>query len=203
MMLNTSVFRFLPDFSYAKTLSLGKIASLITLENKMKRILTLLSTMVLSAGIMSGALAADPTLKVGIIDSAAIAQKSPDVKATNEKLKAQFKPRQDKLMAAEKSLKEEMAKLDRERTTLSASDVTALEQKILKDRRDLERQGQDFQQDVMAANNELMKSFSSKLEAAVKKVAQAGGYDIILDKSSVPYVSERALITQKVLEAMA
>jgi outer membrane protein len=203
MMLNTSVFRFQPDFSYAKTLSLGKIASLITLENKMKRILTLLSTMVLSAGIMSGALAADPTLKVGIIDSAAIAQKSPDVKATNEKLKAQFKPRQDKLMAAEKSLKEEMAKLDRERTTLSASDVTALEQKILKDRRDLERQGQDFQQDVMAANNELMKSFSSKLEAAVKKVAQAGGYDIILDKSSVPYVSERALITQKVLEAMA
>ena len=143
----------------------------------MKQLTKILGVGLLVCSLMPVTLAATDGLKIGIIDMNIIMQKAPEVKAINNKLKAKFQPRQDKLIAAEKSLNEDIAKLERDKAVLSAKEASKLEEKIVRQRRDLQRQQQDFQQDLMMASNESMQTFRTSVDAAVNKIAKKGNYD--------------------------
>ena len=147
--------------------------------------------------------AADKPLKIGVINLQEIVAKTPDVKATEAKLKKKFKVRQDEMIAAQKTLKANATKLQRDGAVMSSKEKNALQDKLVSGKRDLQRMQEDLQQDIELAKNQAMQSFYDKLKVAIEKVAKKGNYDLILQKGSLPFTSPRIDVTAQVIKSLS
>lgn len=167
----------------------------------MKKLLSALLPALALMFTMGAANAAN--VKIGVIDLHQILQKAPQVKVINKKLESQFKPRQAKIVALQKTIKNGMAKFSKDGSVMSASQKTAMQEKIMKQRRDLARMEQDYQQDLGVAQNQSMQQFFAKLKGIVSTVAKKGDYDLILQKDGVPYANPTVDVTSQVLKQLA
>ncbi len=150
---------------------------------------------------MGAANAAD--VKIGVIDLHEILQQSTEAKAINKKLEDQFKPRQEKIVAKQKDVKAEMDKYSKNSAVMNESQKSAAQEQIVKDRRDLDRMEQDYQQDLGVAQNQAMSEFLAKLKTVITQVAKKDGYDLILQKDGVPYANDSIDVTAQILKALA
>ncbi|MFA5959919.1 MAG: OmpH family outer membrane protein [Tatlockia sp.] len=166
----------------------------------MKRVCGILVTLMLS--VMSFSVCAD-NAKLGIVDLQKIMQTSSQMKAIQQKLEKDFKPRRDKLVAMEEGLKQDMEKFKREGAVMSSAQKKDLEKKIFTVQQTFEREGQQYQQELSTAHNEAMEELYTKIRKAIAKVAEADSYDVVLQKDAAPYSSERFDITSKVIEQIS
>jgi outer membrane protein len=162
----------------------------------MKRLSSIIVALVL-AGFSALACA---EAKVGVVDLQKIMQTSPQMQAIQKKLEGQFKPRRDKLVAMEDSIKKDMEKFKRDAAVMSQNDKKNLEKKIVSNQQNFEREGQQYQQELSTAHNEAMEDFYGKIRTAISKVAAAEKYDIVLQKDAAPFSTEKFDITLKVLK---
>ncbi len=164
-----------------------------------KLLLSVVATVALSVSAMA-ANAAD--LNVGVIDMQQIMQKSTQVAAINNGLTKQFKPRQDSLVSAKNALDAEMADLNKNGAVMSAADRTKLQDKIMTDRTNLQKQMVAFQQDLNTAQNKAMQQFVGQLNTALGSVAKGSKLDLILQKQGVPYADPSLDVTNQVIQAL-
>lgn len=142
---------------------------------------------------------AEPS-KIGIVDLQKIMQTSPQMKAVQQKLEANFQPRRDKLLAMEKTLKEDMEKFKRDSAILSATQKKELEKKIVGSQRQFERDGQQYQQELSTAHNEAMEVLYAKVRTAISAIARNDKYDLIVQKDAAPFSNDTLDVTDKVLK---
>lgn len=140
--------------------------------------------------------------KIGVVDLQKIMQQSSQLKTIQENLEKQFKPRQDKLIAAETALKAEMEKFKRDSAILSATQKKEIEKKIVSTQQQFERDGQQYQQELSTAQNEAMEGLYTKVRAAISKTAKDEKYDLIIQKDAVPYSTAELDVTDKVIKAI-
>lgn len=138
-------------------------------------------------------------LKIGVIDLQLILQKSPQIATINAQLNKQFKPRQDKIQAAQKALQDESDNLNRNSATMSVTDRNQLQDKIISDKANLEGMAVAFRRDLAAAQNQDMQGFMNQLSTVVNSIAKANKYDLVLQRAGVPYVNSSLDITSQVL----
>lgn len=141
--------------------------------------------------------------KIGVVDLQKIMQTSTQMKDIQQKLEAQFKPRRDKLVAMEATLKSDMEKFKRDAAILSANQKKDMEKKIVTAQQQFERDGQQYQQELSAAHNEAMEGLYTKVRAAITKIAKDEKYDIIVQKDAAPFSSETLDVTPKVIKAIS
>ncbi len=163
----------------------------------MKRLGGFLVAFVLSMVSVSGL--ADGT-KIGVVDLQKIMQTSTQMKAIQEKLEKQFKPRRDALVAMEEGLKKDMEVFKRDSTVMSQSQRKDLEKKIVGVQQQFEREGQQYQQELSTAHNEAMEEFYNKIRAAIAKVAQNEKYDLVFQKDAAPFSVEQLDVTARVMK---
>jgi len=163
----------------------------------MKRVSSLFVALLFSFG-MSNAFA--DWAKVGVVDLQKIMQTSSQMKSIQEKLEKEFKPRRDKLVAMEETLKQDMEKFKRDSAILSAAQKKDLEKKIVASQQTFEREGQQYQQELSTAHNEAMEELYGKIRKAITKVAEAEKYDLILQKDAAPFTIEKLDITDSVMK---
>lgn len=164
----------------------------------MKRFGALLAALVF--GSVTTAVFADS--KIGVVDLQKIMQTSSQMKTIQEKLEKEFKPRRDKLVAAETSLKSEMEKFKRDGAILSQTQKKDLERKILAAQQQFERDGQQYQQELSTAHNEAMEGLYTKVRAAISKIAKDEKYDLIVQKDAAPFSATTLDVTDKVAKAI-
>jgi outer membrane protein len=140
--------------------------------------------------------------KIAVIDVQQILQKSPQMAAINDQLTKQFKPRQDKLAAAQKALQDESDNLNRNAATMNVNDRNKLQDKILADKANFEASAVAFRRDLADAQNRDLQGFMNKLSAVVNSIAKSGNYDLILQRSGVPYAKDNMDITAQVLKQL-
>lgn len=160
---------------------------------------SLLSSLLAAALLLVTAGAGADGLKIAVIDLQTILQKSSQVKVINDKLTSQFKPRQDKIIAAQKSLQAEMDRLDKNGTTMAAADRNKLQDQIITDKANLQGMAIAFQRDLSAAQNQSLQDFMNQLNKVVTGIAQTNKYDLVLQRNGVPYVSSNLDISNQVL----
>lgn len=141
--------------------------------------------------------------RIGVVDLQKIMQTSPQMKAIQAKLEKEFKPRRDQLVSTEENLKHDMEKLKRDTAVLSQMQRKELEKKILTAQQKLERDGQQYQQELSTAHNEAMEEFYGKIRAAIAKVAESDKYDLVFQKDAAPFSVEKLDITSKVMQAIS
>jgi outer membrane protein len=147
------------------------------------------------------AVAAD--VKIGVVDAQMIIQKSPEYQQLNTQLQNKFKPRQDKLMAAKKTLQAEMQDFSKNQAVMKTDEQAKLKNKIISDQQSYESQVETFRNDVNQERNKDMQHFMEKVQVSVNAVAKQGQYNFVLYKAAVPFMDAGTDLTQQVLDAMS
>jgi outer membrane protein len=154
------------------------------------------------AASVTPAATAEPNLTVGVIDLAAVLQQSSAAKAAGEQLKKEFKPRQEKIIASQQQLQQDQDKFKRDGTVMSQADAQALQDKITREQRELQQDQENYMQDLRSAQSQAMQKVLQQIDGVVQKIATAGHYDLILQKNSVAYNSQRIDITNQVIQEL-
>jgi outer membrane protein len=166
----------------------------------MKRVLALVGSLLLLGATQ--VYAADQTTASGpsiaVVNVQQLFQSSPKIADINKQLQDKFKSRQDKLMAAQKSLQAELDKFKKESPTMSAKDKDAMQKKITDDQQNLSKDAASFQQDLNKEQNKVMKGVLSQLNDIIAGIAKKNSYQLVLDSQAVIYASDSADITKQV-----
>lgn len=142
------------------------------------------------------------SLRIAVLDVQQILQQSPQLKGMADKAKKEFKPREEKILALQKTVADNEAKLKKDASVMSASEAAKLQEKVASDQRNLRRLEEDFMQDANKAQKVMMDKIVSQVNEIVEKVAAEGHFDLILQKNNVAFASPRVDLTNKVLAEM-
>lgn len=155
----------------------------------------------LVAGMVPAVQAADA--KIGVIDMRAVVSNSPQAKAAMEKLKKEFKAREEKIMAQDKALKEKTEKLQRNSAVMSEAEKSKLEKEVMAGQREMQRLQAEFREDAAMRQQEEMKKVIDKVTAAIDEIAKKDKYDLVFVREAAPYATKEMDITDKVIKATA
>jgi len=141
--------------------------------------------------------------KIGVIDMRTVVANSPQAKTAMEKLKKEFKAREEKIMVQEKSLKEKTEKLQRNSAVMSEAEKSKLENEVRTGQRDLQHLQNEYREDAAMRQQEEMKKVIDKVTAAIDEIAKKDKYDLIFVREAAPYATKEMDITDKVIKATA
>nr|P31519.2 RecName: Full=Chaperone protein Skp; AltName: Full=Cationic 19 kDa outer membrane protein; Flags: Precursor [Yersinia enterocolitica]AAA27658.1 ompH protein precursor (gtg start codon) [Yersinia enterocolitica] len=153
-----------------------------------------------SLGLALAASASVQAAKIAIVNVSRIFQQLPESETVAKQLENEFKGRATELQGMESDLQTKMQKLQRDGSTMKASDRTKLENDVMKQRETFSTKAQAFEQDNRRRQMEERNKILSRIQDAVKSVASKGGYDVVIDANAVAYADPSKDITADVLK---
>ncbi len=138
--------------------------------------------------------------RVGHVSSERIMRESAPAKAAEVKIEREFSSRDKELAEMAERLKGMAAKLDKDMPVLAESDRMRRQRELAELDQEFQRKQRAFRQDLAQRKNEEAVAIVNRAQSAIKKIAEAEKFDIILQDAV--YVSPRIDITEKVLKAL-
>jgi len=138
--------------------------------------------------------------KIGYVNTQRITAESTPAKTAQTKLEQEFSKRQKELADAQASLKTFSEKFERDAPTLTESQRVSRQKEFAEQNRDFQRKQREFQEDLNGRRNEELQQVLDKANKAVKQVADADKYDLIVQE--VVYTNGKHDITDKVLKIL-
>ncbi|MCG8707217.1 molecular chaperone Skp [Brenneria sp. 4F2] len=151
----------------------------------------------LALAASAGVQAAD---KIAVVNVSNIFQQLPQRETVARQLENEFKGRATDLQAMEKDLQTKMQKLQRDGSTMKASDRSKMEKDLMAQRDQFSAKAQAFDQDNRRRQMEERNKILSRIQDAVKSVASKEGYDVVIDANAVAYSANAKDITADVLK---
>lgn len=167
----------------------------------MRKALAVVSSLLLMSATQvyaADAVASSSQPTMAVVNVQQLFQSSPKIADLNKQLQAKFKPRQEKLMASQKSLQDAMEKFKKESPTMSSKDKDALQKKIADDQSMLAKDAAAFQQDLNKEQSKVMKGVLAQLNAVIASIAKKSNYSLVLDSQAVIYAADSVDITKQV-----
>lgn len=156
----------------------------------------LLSLQLLLAGT---ALSAEVT--VAVVNPLRLQSEAPQVATVREKIKLEFAAREAKTAAQQDQINQLEEKLRRDRATMAEVEAKSLQRDIRSRTLRLENAKEELESDRRLRLSEEMDRLRRVLAEVIAEVAKNENLDIVLE-SGVTWASERANITDKVLQRM-
>jgi len=156
----------------------------------------------IAAAALAGAPSAEAqALKIGFVNFGRLLEESPQAKAAQASLEAEFMPRQRDVAAQQKSLQEKSDKLQKEAAVMSEADRVRTEREV----RDLElnvnRRFKELQEDLNLRRNEEVGKMQRALLQEVQAYAKTNGYQLIVS-DGVLYAADGVDITPQLVAAI-
>lgn len=161
----------------------------------MRTILLLLAAIAVSTS------AAAQSIKVGIINFARIEREAPAAVRGTAALKQEFEPRNQQVSELQKKIKAAQQRFDREKDKLSPTEAQARGREITDMMRQSDQMVARLSEDFEQRKSELAGKLFEETRAAIKTVAEAGKYDLVLQDAV--YAKPAIDITSQVLKEMA
>lgn len=140
--------------------------------------------------------------KIGVVNLQYIVQNAPQTRAVMDALREEFAPREREIVAKQKEFEDLQAKAQTDAAVMGETERRNMEKNLRDLQRDLQRMGQEYQEDLNLRQNEELATLQRTLVGEVQDYAQAQGYDLIVG-DGVLYVSTAVNITDAVLAAVA
>ena len=139
-------------------------------------------------------------LKIGFVNTARVLKEAPQARKVEERLKAEFGPREEQLKEKRQEIldMEEQLKTD---TRLNANARRKLEREIRLKVSQLKFLEQEFREDQNLRRNEEIRELQQVISNVLEMQGDAGKFDLILTEG-VSYVSERIDITSETIEML-
>jgi outer membrane protein len=160
---------------------------------------SLVAISLLSALFVTGVGAVE--LKVGYVNTQRIFRDAPAAQKAGKKLEGEFAKRDQDLQRMAKQLKDTQESLERNAVTMAESERRAKEKEFAELSREFQRRQREFREDLNLRQNEENAAVIEKANKAIKQIAEAEKYDLILQ--DVVWVSPRLDITDRVIKALA
>ena len=150
--------------------------------------------------VMASSASVQAADKIAIVNVASIFQQMPARDAVAKQLENEFKSRATDLQSQERSLQTKMQRLQRDGSTMKASDRAKLEKDVMAQREAFSSKAQQFEQDNRRRQAEERNKILSRIQDAVKSVASKEGYDVVIDANAIAYANNDKDITADVLK---
>lgn len=138
--------------------------------------------------------------KIAIVNISGIFQQSPQRSIAAKQLENEFKDRASKLQSQERDLQIKIQRLQRDSSTMKASERNELERLIISQRENFTKKAQDFEQDSHRRQTEERNKLLSRIQNAIKTVSIKEGYNLVFDTNAIAYIENIKDITASVLQ---
>lgn len=124
-----------------------------------------------------------------------------ELKKAQAELQAKYKPRQDQLERLQRELEAIQAKLNNqaEVAKLSQAGVQDLQNQGTRKQREAQRIQEDLEADFNRDRQDILSRSGQRFGDIVKKVAEAKGFDVVIDVSNTIYVKPALDITNDIV----
>lgn len=153
-----------------------------------------------AAVVLSALPAAAADLKIGYIVTHRLLGESKLGKDAGAKLKA-------KAEAAQKGLEKKMGEvrklqqdIEKRMSVLKDEEKAKLGEEYERQLRDAKRMKEDYERDFEKTRTEIENDAMGKFRSVIEKFAKDNGYDMILDAGTLLYISEKADVTNEVIQ---
>ena len=136
--------------------------------------------------------------KIGVVNLQYIVQNAPQTRAVMQSLQEEFAPREREIVAKQNEFEELQTKAQTDAAVMGETERRNMEKDLRDLQRDLQRLGQEYQEDLNLRQNEELAALQRTLVKEVQDYAEAQGYDLIVG-DGVLYVSTAVNITEAVL----
>jgi outer membrane protein len=155
---------------------------------------------VLLASLLQSVSAQEGRYKIGFVNTARVLKEAPQARKVEERLKAEFEPREAQL----KQKRQEILELEdqlKSDPTLSSNMRRKLEREIRLKVSQLKFLEQEFREDQNLRRNEEIRELQQVISNVLKMQGDSGKFDLILTEG-VSYVSEQIDITAQTIEML-
>lgn len=144
--------------------------------------------------------AQDSVYRIGFVNTARVLKEAPQARKVEERLKAEFGPRETQLKAKRSEILEleEMLKSD---SQTNANTRRKLEREIRLKVSQLKFLEQEFREDQNLRRNEEIRKLQQVISNVLKMQGDSGNFDLILTEG-VSYVSDQIDITSQTIEML-
>jgi len=140
--------------------------------------------------------------KIGVVDPQRLLQESPQGKAVQDSMRAEFAPRERTLQAQAQAIKAKQDKLQKDGATMTDEQRVRAEKDLRDGERDFERARGEFQDDITARRNEEYSRLQRTLGEEVRSYAKAQSFDVILSGEAVIFATPAYDVTPAILTAL-
>ena len=157
--------------------------------------------LILLAALLCAPVAAQETgIKIGFVNTARVLKEAPQAREVEERLKAEFEPREAQLKEKRSEILalEETLKSDQ---TINSTQRRKLEREIRLKVSQLKFLEQEFREDQNLRRNEEIRELQQVISNVLKMQGDEGGFDIILTEG-VSYISDQIDITAETIEML-
>lgn len=164
----------------------------------MNRIVRSFPILLLLASFVAGA--QEPAFKIGFVNTARVLKEAPQARKVEERLKAEFEPREAQLKEKRQEILEleETLKSDEQ---MSSNARRKLEREIRLKVSQLKFLEQEFREDQNLRRNEEIRELQQVISNVLKMQGDTGKFDLILTEG-VSYISDRIDITSETIEML-
>ncbi len=139
--------------------------------------------------------------KVATVNLQRAVLESADIKKASAELELKYKPRQQDAQKLEQVLQNIQQQLQQGQGKLQPQAEADLQAQGTRRQRELQRMGEDLQADVDRDRNEILGKAAQKMQAVVKTLAEAKGFDIVIDTQTAIYFKAATEITTEAIAA--
>jgi outer membrane protein len=139
--------------------------------------------------------------KIGFINAQRIKTDSTIAKAAGVRLEQEFTRRRKDLGDMQASMKTFSEKFERDAPTMTESQRGSRQKEYAELNRDFQRKQREYNEDLAGRQNEEMQQLIEKTIKAVRVVAEAEKYDLVIEEGVV-YSNSKHDITEKVLKIL-
>ena len=154
---------------------------------------------VLTALTVTAAVAAGT--RIAYVDGDKLVLESPQYQSLQKGLEADFKRRDNELLAKNKQVEKLIEKLERDGLTMSDKERTRLESDIRSRKHKLKGLLEEYRDEFNIKRGEAREKLSREVSEVIQQVGKSEGYDLILS-AGVVYYSDKIDITSKVLDRL-
>lgn len=140
-------------------------------------------------------------VKVGYVDAARLLEEAPQAKRATQRLKEEFAPREDEMIAIQNELKQMEERLNRDGAIMSEAERRRISMDILARKRELRRLQEDFREDINLRRNDAIGNLQQLIKQAIEEVGRKGKFDLIFYEG-IAYANPELDITDRVLEGL-
>jgi len=146
-------------------------------------------------------LAQDPFYKIGFVNTARVLKEAPQARRVEERLKAEFDPRETELRGKRQEILDLEALIKADNSELDNTARRKLERKIRLKISQLKFLEQEFREDKNLRRNEEIRELQQVISEVLKKLGDSENFDLILTEG-VSYVSGKIDITSQTIEML-
>lgn len=156
---------------------------------------------VVLAAVSAGNAWAEESLKIGYVNPGRVSDEAPQADAAREQLQEEFAPRDEEILAMQDSLRELEDRLAERRLSLGQDEQEELQQQIVVQRRQIQRQQEAFREDFNMRRNESLGDLQRRILRVVSEFAEEQGFDLVVS-DGVVYASDPVNITDRIIQRL-